>query len=169
MPATALIDTSSSMATGSPRRIDLLAGVLNDVLIAYPSVRIVSFNSIVQELTGLEPGRGLKLPSPSGGTELADAINFVADGPKPDRLIIISDGMPTCEAADCFAAARRMVPLTIDAIFVGDDGPAGRAALRFMQTLALMGGRRGISGQRNLADVKALASEIKGLLGGPSR
>jgi hypothetical protein len=170
MPAIVLPDTSGSMgATDIPgtsrRRIDQVVTVLDEVLRAAPDTRVIPFNSTVKELYGLEPGRGLKLPEPMGGTMLDEALRYVAaHPPKPSRLIVISDGMPSCEPADCFRAARALAPLIIDAIYVGPDGPEGRAPLQFMRTLSLMGGKRGISGLRSLANPQALANEIRGLL-----
>jgi hypothetical protein len=175
MPATALIDTSGSMAAADLRpgsdetRHEAATQMLSSLIEVEPSLRVIWFNSVAEVLTGLEPGQALHLPGPMGGTMLNEALALVAKGPKPSRLIIISDGVPTCEPAECFAFVRGMAPLVVDAFYVGPDGPDARRAITFMKTLSLMGGKRGVTGLRSLAQPKELAQEIAGLIGGPSR
>jgi hypothetical protein len=170
-PAAIAFDNSGSMGTrdvaGSDRsRWDNGLVVLNDVVAQFPDTRIVLFASTVTELRGFEPGK-LGIPPPMGGTMLRDCLDYIADGPKPSRLVIISDGLPNDEPGEVFKAARRMAPLVIDTFFVGADGD--RAAASFMRTLSLMGGRKGVSGIRSLNEPQKLAREIAGLIGGPRR
>jgi uncharacterized protein YegL len=164
-----LLDTSSSMASpeGVKRRIDLAADVLQTVLAATPRVRVVTFGVTVAEQIGLEPGPNLKLSEPVGGTPLDLALSFIPQrGWRPDRIIIISDGRPD-DTGQALAAARALAPVTIDALFVGDD--ADKAAIGFMRVLALAGGRCGVSGLRSLANPQKLAAEIVLRLSGPAR
>lgn len=167
MTAVALADTSGSMAQreGSRRRIDLLADVLQQVLTADPAFRIIAFGSVPEELTGTEPGTNLRLPEPCGSTALHLALEHVARGPRPTRVVVISDGSPDDPQA-ALAAAKTLAPITIDAYYVGPDDD--RAAIGFMRALSLAGGRPGVAGLRSLARPEALATEIRLRLGGPS-
>jgi hypothetical protein len=66
---TILVDTSGSMARleGLRRRIDILRDVLVLALAYAPQARIIAFDSVPHELTGLEPhAANLKLPEPGG-------------------------------------------------------------------------------------------------------
>jgi hypothetical protein len=169
MPAVILADISTSMVLpeGSRRRCDLLEDVLQQVLGTDPTARVIAFGSTVQELPGLEPGANLRLPEPAGSTALHLALEHVAKGPKPSRLVVISDGQPDDPQA-ALSAARVLAPIIIDAMFVGADGD--RAAIGFMNALRLAGGdARGIAGARSLAKPEALADEIVLRLSGPSR
>jgi hypothetical protein len=167
MSAVALVDTSGSMAQreGSRRRIDLLTDVLQQVLTADPTLRVITFGSVPEELTGTEPGRNLQLPEPCGSTALHLALEYVAQGPLPIRLVVISDGSPDDPQA-ALAAAKALAPVIIDAYYVGPDDD--RAAIGFMRALSLAGGRPGVAGLRSLARPEALAAEIRLRLGGPS-
>jgi hypothetical protein len=167
MTAVALVDISGSMAQreGSRRRIDLLADVLQQVLTADPVIRITAFGSIPEELTGAEPGRNLRLPEPCGSTALHLALERVAQGPCPHRLVVISDGSPDDPQA-ALAAAKTLAPVIIDAYYVGPDEEP--AAIGFMRALSLAGGRPGVAGLRSLRRPEALAAEIRLRLGGPS-
>jgi hypothetical protein len=147
------------------RRIDRLEGVLPEALQNAPGARLVAFGRRVRELAPPEPGAPVRLPEPAGRTPLAQALHLVAKW-RPARVVVVSDGQPDDDQT-ALAAARALRPAVIDALFVGD--PGDQAALRFMRTLALMGGRPGISGTRNLLESKALATEIAGLLAGPAR
>jgi hypothetical protein len=167
MTAVALVDTSGSMAQreGGRRRIDLLTDVLQQALGADPTIRIITFGSAPEELTGTEPGRNLRLPEPCGSTALHLALERVAQGPRPSRLVVISDGRPDDPQA-ALAAAKALAPIIIDAYYVGPDDE--RAAIGFMRALSLAGGRPGVAGLRSLARPEALATEIRLRLGGPS-
>jgi hypothetical protein len=164
MTTVALVDTSGSMAQreGSRRRIDLLADVLQQVLAADPAIRIIAFASIPEELTGAEPGRNLRLPEPCGSTALHLAFERAAQGPRPNRLVVISDGSPDDPQA-ALAAAKALAPVIIDAYYVGPDDE--HAAIGFMRALSFAGGRPGVSGLRSLARPEALAAEIRLRLG----
>lgn len=165
MSAVALVDTSGSMVQreGGRRRIDLLADVLQQVLTADPAIRVITFGSVPEELTGVEPNR--RLPEPCGSTALHLALERVAQGPHPSRLVVISDGSPDDPPA-ALVAAKALAPVIIDAYYVGPDDD--RAAIGFMRALSLAGGRPGVAGLRSLARPDALAAEIRLRLGGPS-
>jgi hypothetical protein len=167
-----LLDTSSSMDRrdddSTLRRIDRLESLLPEALQGALGARLVVFGRRVRELTPPEPGAPVRLPEPAGRTPLAQGLRLVAGWPVPPaRVIVISDGEPD-DGQAALAAARALRPAIIDALFVGD--PGDHTAIRFMRTLALMGGRPGLSGARSLAAPKALAAELKGLLlTGPAR
>jgi hypothetical protein len=166
---TILADTSTSMdaRVGARRAIDILRDVLVMAMQDAPAARIIAFHSVPNELTGLEPHlANLKLPEPCGSTALHLALNLAAKT-NPDRVIVISDGMPDDRLAALRAARALPQPVTIDCLFVGSDDD--RDALGFMQTLALCGVGKGTVGIRSLRKPEALASELRGLLGGPAR
>jgi hypothetical protein len=175
MTTAVLVDTSRSMATcdivGSEQsRIDVLRSILDEVLRTVADVRVIAFDNEVRELPGLEPGRQLCLPPPRGGTCMDLAFAYIVEhGPKPAKVVLITDGLPSCEPSDVFQAARRLAPIQINCLYCGPDGPAGREPLAFLRALSLIGGRRGVSGRRSLDQPKALASEIAGLIGSPPR
>jgi hypothetical protein len=163
-----LVDTSGSMASleGSRRRIDILRDVLVLALGDAPRARVIAFSSVPQELTGLEPhAANLKLPEPGGNTALHLALDL-SGRTKPDRVIVISDGLPDDRVA-ALRAARALNPVTIDALYVGPDDSSD--ALGFMQTLSLCGTRSGSVGLRSLRRPEALAGELRVLLGSPTR
>jgi hypothetical protein len=161
------ISTSMILPEGARRRCDLLEDVLQRVLAADPTARVIAFGSVPQELPGLEPGANLKLPPPAGSTALHLALEHLATGPKPGRITVISDGQPDDPQA-ALSAARALAPVIVDALYVGADGD--RAAIGFMNALRLAGGdARGIAGARSLAKPEALAGEIVLRLSGPSR
>jgi hypothetical protein len=165
-----LVDVSSSMATrdsgSDQRRIDQLRAVLAEVLCSAPDARIVAFCSIVVELPRPEVVPDVQLPEPGGSTDVAAALDYVGDGVKPNRLVVLSDGQPD-DAAAAFAAARRLAPVTIDTFYVGLESDFG--AIGFMRSLTFMGGRPGVAVVRSLARPKQLATEIAGLIGGQGR
>jgi len=165
--AVILADVSGSMdrLEGSRRRIDRLQDILRQVLPDVPAARLIAFGSVPIELRGFEPN-ALGLPEPAGGTALHSALELVARGPRPTRIVLISDGNADDPQA-ALAAARALAPVTIDALYCGPDDD--RAALGFMRSLSLAGGRPGISGARSLAAPKALADELKLRLTGPAR
>jgi hypothetical protein len=166
--AVILADTSGSMASpeGSRRRIDILRDVLVLALADAPQARVIAFNSVPQELAGLEPhAANLKLPEPAGSTALHLALRL-AGTTKPDRVIVISDGLPDDRVA-ALRVARALNPVAIDALYTGPDDCA--AALGFMQTLSHCGTGRGTVGIRSLRQPEALASELRLLLSGPAR
>jgi uncharacterized protein with von Willebrand factor type A (vWA) domain len=163
-----LLDVSGSMShrEGERRRIDLLAEALAHALPA-AGCRVLAFSHSVQELTGLEPRRP-KLPEPGGGTDLAAALQAVAHlTPRPDRLLVISDGEPDDPQA-ALTAARALRPMTIHSIFVGDD--RDHAAKGFMRALAIAGGDpRSIAQQLKLNQPANVAKAATLLLTGPAR
>lgn len=186
-----LVDTCSMMREeGGRRLIDMAADVVTMVLADAPTARVVAFSSLPIELIGLGAGtRSLRLPephlrnvqlphpdgsqppalpAPGGSTALHLALNFVGKMmPRVTCLVVVSDGEPdSVEAA--LTSARALAPVELSGFYVGpDDNPA---ALKFMADLAQAGGAApGASGARSLAKPAELASEIAGLLAGPSR
>jgi hypothetical protein len=146
-----LLDVSGSMShregASERRRIDLLAEALTQTLPAVPGARVLTFSHTVQELAGWEPRR-FTLPEPAGGTALHAALEAVARlVPRPERLLLISDGEPDDPQA-ALTAARGLRPMMINALFVGDDRDA--AAKGFMRALAIAGG-----------DPRSIASQLK--------
>jgi hypothetical protein len=151
---------------GSRRRIDILRDVLVMALADVPRARVIAFNSVPQELTGLEPhAANLNLPEPAGSTALHLALRLVGTT-KPDRIIVISDGLPDDRVA-ALRAARALNPVTIDALYVGPDDSSD--ALGFMQSLSLCGTGRGLVGIRSLRRPEVLAEELRVLLRGPAK
>lgn len=165
-----LIDTSGSMAypVGPRQRIDIAADVLRMILAKTPHARVVIFNSYPIELVGLEPtARSLKLPQAGGGTAVHLALDLVAAmTPKPDKVVVVSDGEPDDDQAPLRSACA-LAPCEINAFHIGPNNDT--AAVSFMQELARAGGVPGTSGARSLEDAAALAAEITLLLGGPAR
>jgi hypothetical protein len=164
-----LLDVSGSMShrEGERRRIDLLAEALAQTLPAVPGARVLTFSHVVQEVTGLEPRR-LRLPEPAGGTDLAAALTAVAGlEPRPERLLLISDGEPDDPQA-ALTAARALRPMMINALFVGDD--RDHAAKGFMRALAIAGGDpRSLARQLKLDKPADVAKAATLLLRGPAR
>jgi predicted metal-dependent peptidase len=107
--ALVVLDRSGSMAgtNDSRRSIDLAGEMLSRLLIECPNVRIIAFGSTVEELTGLEPGPGLRLPEPGGSTALHLAFDCIAASKRPGRIVVITDGMPD-DAEAALIAARRL-------------------------------------------------------------
>ena len=166
--AVILVDVSGSMAAleGSRRRVDILTDILRQVLPGAPGARVIAFSSLPQELLGIEPVQ-LHLPEPAGGTALHLALQGLADGPRPDRIVVITDGQVDDPGA-ALSAARRLAPVTIDTFYCGSDGDA--RALGFLRALSLAGGTgRGITGPRSLTQAAALAAELRLRLAGPAR
>ena len=53
--------------------------------------RVIAFSSLAFELVGIEPVR-LSLPPPGGSTALHLALQLVATGPRPARIVVVTDG-----------------------------------------------------------------------------
>jgi hypothetical protein len=166
MSVVILADVSGSMdrIEGSRRRIDLLQDILRQVLPDVPGARVIAFGSVPTEIHGFEP-HTLGLPPPAGGTALHLALALVTKGPRPTRIVVVSDGRPDDPQA-ALTAARALAPLVIDALYAGPDGDS--TALGFMRALSFAGGRPGVSGARSLANSQ-LADELRLRLTGPAR
>lgn len=89
-------------------------------------VQVLAFNSSVWEVDADA------LPSPSGSTNLAEALD-VARSIEPVHVLVISDGEPNSEQ-HAFDAAEKLAEIcTIDAMYIGPD--SGKA-VAFMKKLA---------------------------------
>jgi Mg-chelatase subunit ChlD len=164
-----LLDCSGSMATpeGSRTRLTLLTDAVRQVLPATPGARVVAFASLPQELRGLEPGPALQLPEPSGGTDVAAALDFVgAMQPRPTRVLLLTDGQPD-DAQAALNAAKRLAPMIIDSIYIGPDNAIG--ALGFLRALALAAGTvQGVAIAQSAREPAKLAQTMLRLTG-PAR
>jgi hypothetical protein len=129
---------------------------LEDIRKTHPAAHVLVFNSSVQEFTGT------KLPMPSGGTNLAGALQF-AQKFQPLKTIIISDGLPDNEGAAKHEADK--ITGVVDTIYCGPDG---HPAIEFLRGLAHntggiaveWDGRSEVSGRPG----NQLAANIRGLL-----
>ena len=167
MSTVILVDVSGSMAfpEGARRRIDILEDILRQVLPGVPDARVIASSSLAFELVGIEPVR-LSLPPPGGSTALHLALQLVATGPRPARIVVVTDGGADDPQA-ALTAARVLAPVVIDALYAGPDNDA--AALGFLRAVSLAGGRPGLSGHRSLAKPEVLADELRLRLAGPAR
>ena len=100
---------------------------VNDVLAHNPKIRVVAFDSIVEEV------KDGKLPPPRGSTDMDGALEYVAKF-RPWKTIIVSDGLPddqkrTIEVADKMTGR-------IDTIYCGPDG---HPAITFLRSLCKIG------------------------------
>lgn len=132
-------------------KYDHLQVALKDVLRFHPGIRVVAFNSGVQEVKG-----GL-LPMPVGGTDLAGALKHAARW-KPKKTIIISDGIPDNEPA-AVREADRMTGM-IDTIYCGPDA---HPAIEFLRSLSRDTGGVSIVWDGHRSE---LSSNIRGLITG---
>jgi hypothetical protein len=157
------IDVSGSMDTpvnGRQRRRDVCDTTLARIVPDLPNVRLVAFNDTI---TVLEPGQ--PIPEPSGGTNLALALERIAAF-RPSRVVIVSDGEPQDKAAAL--AAAQALRCVISTYFCGSEDD--RAGAAFMKQLALCSrGGVGRALKSNLREPEKLAGELRLLLGGPSR
>lgn len=124
-----LADCSGSMAdfVGSfhMSKWDHLQVALKDVVTSYPAIRIVAFDSVSKVVANPS-----ELPYPSGSTDLAGALKLAAQW-KPQKTIVISDGLPDNERA-ALKIADSMTG-AIDTIYCGPDGDP---AVEFLQRLS---------------------------------
>ena len=164
--AVILADISSSMETQDQmgrdgfgmgeRRIDRLARVLDYILTRYRVQRLICFHDLPIEI---ELVGKIALPEPAGSTNLTLALEHVRSiVPVPDRLILISDGIPNSPET-ALAVARLLRPMIIDAYYVGPDRDYGGGA--FMNQLAACGGPGGRSGHFDMADPLLLGREVE--------
>jgi Mg-chelatase subunit ChlD len=149
-----LLDNSGSMLDfiggAKMRKCDHLRIAVEDVLKAYPKVRLFTFDSSVREIGSVKAIR-----EPMGGTDLAGALDAAA-GLKPRKTIIVSDGLPDDQHAAELAAD--LVTGSIDTIYCGPDA---HPAAQFLAKLARAAG--GVSFSWD--GFKPLGDRIRGLLG----
>lgn len=152
-----LLDTSGSMAeTGDvpgERKIDSLRGV-----VAALRTQGLTFKQCVFNTTHMWSDL---IPEPAGGTNLADALDFVATQ-RPKHVVVVCDGYPDggeMGRAACITKARAMGTsgCKIDAYYVGPKGDGGAA--EFMNQLAQAGG-----GQSGAVSFAELENKIAGAL-----
>lgn len=123
---------------------------LEDVMTAFPKIRLVVFGSYPKEVAKLPP-------QPSGSTNLAGALEMAAEW-KPRKTIVISDGLP--DNGDAAIAAADKMTGAIDTIYCGPDA---HPAVQFLQRLA-----KSTGGQQVTWDgYKPIASCIRGFLPAP--
>lgn len=140
----------------SPRRIDRLAKVLDYLLTRVRARMLICFNDVPIEVP--LAGR-VALPEPGGGTNLTLALDHVGClVPKPQRVLVISDGIPDVDVT-ALQAARALRPMVIDAYYVGADDFGD--AKKFMADLAAAGGPGGRSGNFDMLDPVLLGSELE--------
>jgi hypothetical protein len=145
--------------SGHRRRIDVLINILKPVQAITPDARLLAFNSIVMEIAP-----GAPVPEPSGGTDLAMALDYAAEL-KPRCVVVISDGVPV-DADAAFAAARRL-GCDIASYFAGDE--SDHAAVAFMRALAWCSNDGlGHAAVADLQNPKQLADDLRLLLSGPA-
>lgn len=144
-----LLDTSGSMSsqadTPNERRIDALRGVVSALRLKQLAFKQLIFNSdfMWSDI----------IPEPTGGTNLAGALDFTAQV-KPEHLIIVSDGEP--DSAEATMLAAKKLNCKIDVFFVGPKGSPGDA---FLKQLATSTG-----GTSEAVSFKELAVKVAGML-----
>ena len=150
-----LADISGSMdeSAGTETKFAMLRRALQHQTIDWNINRLVAFHSFPEEIAS-----PAQLPSPTGGTALHLALDYIA-AHNPAYTLVISDGHPDNAAAALKAADK--VSGRIDVLYIGPDGDLD--AIRFMYQLA---GRAG--GTVTIRDIKKEktlpASTISGLL-----
>lgn len=144
-----LLDTSGSMSsqadTPNERRIDALRGVVSTLRLKQLAFKQLIFNSdfMWSDI----------IPEPTGGTNLAGALDFVGQI-KPEHLIVVSDGEPDSQEAAMLAAKK--LACKIDVFYVGPKGLPGEA---FLKQLATSTG-----GTSEAVSFKELAEKVAGIL-----
>lgn len=149
-----LADCSGSMEESigalNMTKYDHLVVALQDVLKYHPGIKVVAFNSSIQET------HGANLPRPNGGTNLAGALKFAAKW-QPKKTIIISDGVPD-DGPGAMEEAERITGV-VDTIYCGPDC---HPAIEFLRGLSKSAA--GVSFEWN-GYRDALAPQIRALIG----
>ena len=145
-----LIDTSGSMS-GNPIR--LLQKAVTEIQSAGPVPMIAFGGPFDAQVRFVDI-----VPPADGGTPLHMAIPFAKEY-GATRLVVISDGLPDLPAQSIEEAKN--FGGRIDVVFVGHAHDGGATLL---ETLAKMTGGQRLQG--NLAETKALAATVIGLLDG---
>jgi len=151
-----LADISGSMDenAGAETKFVILRRALQHPTIDWNSHRLVAFHSFPEEIAS-----PAQLPSPTGGTALHLALDYIA-AHNPAYTLVISDGHPDNAVAALKAADK--VSGRIDVLYIGPDGDLD--AIRFMYQLAGRAG--GTVTVRDIRKEKTLpATTIAGLLG----
>jgi len=154
-----LCDVSSSMSerAGSGRKIDHLREAVAAVW-PIENGRLYVFSSHVEGAS--DPSQ---ISEPSGGTALHLAL-ITAEGLRPWRTLVISDGRPDDEAA-ALAAAERLTG-TIDVIYCGPDDDA--RGIEFMRRLARTGCGRLIVRDLVKMSSPSLTADVRQILALPA-
>lgn len=159
--AVLLADISDSMndrdsGPAGPRRIDRLAKVLDYILTRVRVQRLICFNDMPVEVPLVGQ---VALPEAGGSTALSVALEHVRGiQPRPERVILLSDGMPnSIELA--LDAARLLRPMVLDAYYVGPE--AWQPGLDFMRAVSAACGPGGKSGHFSLAEPVLLGQEVE--------
>lgn len=151
-----LADCSGSMfepAAGGKTRYQVLMKALTDL---WPELSGATLYGFSYEAT--QVAHPSKLPDPSGGTYLAEAIKCAAMK-FLTGVVVISDGIPQCKGSALTEARKLHVPFST--LFVGD--PKDTLAVDFMKQLArTTGGKSEAKDLKNLAS--PLVNTIRGLL-----
>ncbi len=149
-----LVDVSGSMSepiAAGGRKIDALRTVVATLREGHP-VPIAAFGG-----NGRVVLLDTAVPEPSGGTPMAEAIDYAA-GQGATHAVMVTDGLPASESATL--ASARMFGGPIDVFYIGDGRDSGA---RFAEALAAATG-----GTVNLTDLgkpKELAGKITLMLG----
>jgi hypothetical protein len=114
-----LLDTSGSMSTGEPRRIDLLWQMVQALRTPQARWRGATFSSSCR-WSGMAT-----VPEPSGTTDLGGALRMIAEA-TPLRVTLVTDGEPDDQEDAYKAAVALQCPVHI--LFVGDPGDAEATA-----------------------------------------
>jgi hypothetical protein len=162
-----LVDCSGSMTAkdagtnGNQKRHTAAQEVLDILQEEYPGhIAVAAFNSLSHGLvhTGI-------LPSPDGGTPLAEALDFFYPKLKvwKKKFVVVSDGEPNDPNKALMVARKEAYPTY--GIYVGDmNNSAG--GVEFMRKLAEVTG--GKFDHVSLENIKLLTSMIKGYLEAPT-
>lgn len=136
----AIVDVSASMSALDGRdgrtRYDVACDELARLQAVHPGkIGVIAFSTLPHFCPGGVP------PKPSGGTGLAQALDYahVADG-CDIQFIVISDGEPDSEE-QALRAAKRYTS-RIDTVYVGPEGGDGQA---FLRRLAAASGGQGVT------------------------
>ena len=151
-----MADISGSMSdtAGAETKFAMLRRALQHPSIDWNSHRLVAFHSFPEEIA-----TPAQLPSPTGGTALHLALDYIA-AQHPSYTLVISDGRPDNAVAALKSADK--VSGRIDVLYIGQDDDI--EAIRFMYRLAGRSG--GTVTVRDLKKAKALPpATIAGLLG----
>jgi len=145
-----VLDCSGSMQEqgDSPgeRRIDSLRGVISNLHQQGIVFRQLVFNSSCMWSD--------IVPEPSGGTNLANALEF-CEKIQAKHVIVVSDGQP--DSRDAALAVAKRLNCQIDVFYVGPKGDA--SAQEFMKQLASLTG-----GSTNVVSFKELQRAVAGML-----
>jgi len=152
-----LCDISGSMGermnrSEPTRKIDALRDTVH-ILQQESTPRIVVFHTYAEDVHSIPPHA-------TGGTNLAGAFSFLNKDPRPERIVLISDGNPD-NGPGAIEEAKRL-KTNISAIYIGEIGSPGE---KFLRDLCAMCGGQFTSDAHALERPKELAKKITALLG----